>query len=138
MELLSQQLVLYEQEDHALRVLMAEEVQEKMTRETERSKGQLLKLPWWKTQLIIITSTVYAIHSNHVSCIASKQCYPQHIQGIMAQHTFSTNFSLMWNWGTDTVQVTHLSSFLIEIWLQMLILNIFDNPGKHTVYRAYC
>ena len=42
MELLSQQMVVYKQEDHALRVLMAEEVQEKITRETERGKGQLL------------------------------------------------------------------------------------------------
>ena len=38
-ELLSQQSVVYEQEEHALRVLMEEELNEKMAREKER-RGQ--------------------------------------------------------------------------------------------------
>ena len=54
-ELLSQQAVVYEQEDHALRVLMAEEVQEKMTREqAEREKGWLYYLKVMFINLYII------------------------------------------------------------------------------------
>ena len=40
-ELLNQQSVVYEQEEHALRVLMEEELHEKMARENERA-GQTL------------------------------------------------------------------------------------------------
>lgn len=48
-ELLSQQAVVYNQEEHALRVLMEEEVQEKMTE--EREKG-------WDKTMYALTSYV--------------------------------------------------------------------------------